>query len=276
MAEKLEDLFVDNVNDDAAATSDDGVQEPDVDGEGADGVDPADTSADTGVDDGTTQDDDGADTGDSTEEDTSLEYLQRRVEELEREKRLLQSKKDREIWEMQQRLKQLEEMVLSEGKEPEDQKPQLDPEEIKEMLFENPVEAIRKVIETMTPEMIEQVFPKITQKQMAKKQEEVVEKWKRDAEILGKLPDYADIINDEEHPLTQAIREFVIKNHSAYLMAGKETLIVDALKYAKDKVKVKRDTKPDKKKTSIVGKKSSPHPPSQPSSKGTIDELFDE
>jgi len=210
-----------------------------------------------------------------TPDESSIEYWKQKVEELEREKRTLQSKKDREIWEMQQKLKQLEEAVLNRKEEPEQEAVDFDPEEIKELMFENPAEAIRKVLEKYAPEILENTLPKITQKQLTAKQQQLVNTWQADAERLARIPDYAEIVNNPEHPLMKAMAEFVQQNRDAYLRDGKDSLVWDALKYAHSKVKIKREDAGAKKKTSVVGKKSNASNIAPPSGKPSIDDLFD-
>ena len=260
MVDKLQELFADETVEPAEDTLteqvEDGedtvgeeVEEPEVSDEGTEGEETATEEPD----------------------ENSIEYWKMKVEELEKEKRLLQSKKDREIWEIQNKLKELEEK-LNGAKQEEPQQEEIDVDELRDLMLENPVEAIKKIIKSH-PEILEEVLPKVTQKQLTAKQQKLLATWQKQAEVLAQTPDYQEVFTNENHPLAKAIAEFVNKNKDRYLIEGNENLVIDAIKYAKKQVKIKRDNTPTKKKSTAVGKKASMHAPDTPQ-RLSIDDLF--
>lgn len=201
--------------------------------------------------------------------EVDVEELQRQVKRLEEEKRMLQSKKDREIYELQQKLEKIEKQIFGNDDNNDAKTTDFSAEEISDLLYENPAEAIEKVLSAKLPEYLEKTLPKIQEKINEMKRMETQQAWERG---LMTAADYVgeDVLNDLNHPFTKAMGEFIKANAEKYMKVYNPDLVKDAYKYAKKKVGVKRDNAvKGKKAATAVSKTAKSH---KPSSKPTIEE----
>ena len=237
------------------------------------------TVEDVADDDGLDVPDNGTEEPDlSTDGDDVISELKKKLEKIEEEKRMLQSKKDREIAELQKRLEAMEKKFSGESDEVNSPFTEtLNEQEIVDLLYENPVEAIDKVVSAKFEKYLEERLPKIQAKIEQTKKQKVVETWEKDLQVAADFIG-EDVINNLEHPFTKAMAEFISKNSQSYAASFNPNLIRDAYKYAKKKIGVKRsgDGVASKKASSVVSTKSKKKTATSPNKKpANINDLFD-